>query len=93
MTQHNELDYLILSEYEDKVLLELKHVVLLGHFFMFDNIVAFGISRGSILEEVIKILIEPIFEVNFANNVFGFRPYRTSHTALSYITTKMYNTV
>lgn len=93
LTQHNELDYLILSEYEDKVLLELKHVVLLGHFFMFDNIVAFGISRGSILEEVIKILIEPIFEVNFANNVFGFRPYRTSHTALSYITTKMYNTV
>lgn len=93
LTQHNELDYLILSEHEDKVLLELKHFVLLGHFFMFDKIVAFGISSSSILEEVIKILIEPIFEVNFANNVFGFRPYRTSHTALSYITTQMYSTI
>lgn len=46
-----------------------------------------------LVQEVIKTIIEPIFELNFSNNSFGFRPNRSCHTALKYINTKMKNSI
>lgn len=46
-----------------------------------------------LVQEVLKILMEPIFEINFEFNSFGFRPYKNCHTALSYMSTKMKSSI
>lgn len=35
-----------------------------------------------LVQEVIRSIIEPIFEFGFSNNSHGFRPNRGPHTAL-----------
>lgn len=35
-----------------------------------------------LVQEAIRIIIEPIFELNFSNGSHGFRPNRSCHTAL-----------
>ena len=42
-----------------------------------------------LVQEVLKIIIEPIFELQFVENSFGFRPNRSCHTALQYINTRL----
>lgn len=42
-----------------------------------------------IVQEVIRTIIEPIYEMNFSNLSHGFRPNRGCHTALKWINTNM----
>lgn len=42
-----------------------------------------------LVQEVIRTVIEPIFELNFNNQSHGFRPNRSCHTALKWIYTQM----
>ena len=42
-----------------------------------------------LVQEVIRTIIEPIFELNFSNLSHGFRPNRGCHTALKWINTHM----
>lgn len=46
-----------------------------------------------LVQEVIKMVIEPIFETNFEFNSFGFRPNRSCHTALRYMNTRMKDSI
>lgn len=46
-----------------------------------------------LVQEVIKMIIEPIFETTFNENSFGFRPNRDCHLALKYLNTKMKDSV
>lgn len=96
VTQQNEFNYLIISEGEEKVLLKIKFFVLQGKYIWGTkklNNKADYVWNDLLIEEVIRILLEPIFEINFEKNSFGFRPYRTCHTALSYISTEMKHTI
>ena len=49
--------------------------------------------NDQLVQEVLKTIIEPIFELNFEDNSFGFRPNRSCHTALRYINTKMKDSI
>ena len=40
--------------------------------------------RDKIVQEAIRMMIEPIFEVEFHNNSYGFRPNRNAHHAVFY---------
>lgn len=42
-----------------------------------------------LVQEVIRSIIEPIFELNFSNQSHGFRPNRSCHTALKWVNTHM----
>lgn len=42
-----------------------------------------------LVQEVIRSIIEPIFELNFSDQSHGFRPNRSSHTALKWMYTQM----
>lgn len=42
-----------------------------------------------LVQEVIRTIIEPIFELTFNNQSHGFRPNRSCHTALKWINTHM----
>lgn len=42
-------------------------------------------TRDKVVQQGIKMLIEPIFEKIFANNSYGFRPNRSCHTCLKSI--------
>jgi group II intron reverse transcriptase/maturase len=55
----------------------------------------FGIPsmNDRIVQEVIKTIIEPIFELNFSDKSFGFSPNHSCHTALKYINTHMKDSV
>lgn len=99
LTQYNNVDFLILDELEEKTLFGLKNFVIQGKY-KWGVFYQQGLGRKSInksnlknllVEEVLKILIEPIFEINFEENSFGFRPFRTCHTAFSYLSCKMKN--
>jgi group II intron reverse transcriptase/maturase len=46
-----------------------------------------------LVQEVIRSIIEPIFELNFSNQSHGFRPNRSCHTALKWINTNMKDSV
>lgn len=46
-----------------------------------------------LVQEVIRSIIEPIFELNFSNNSYGFRPNRSCHLALKHINTKMKDSI
>lgn len=46
-----------------------------------------------LVQEVIKMIIEPIFEMNFNDNSFGFRPNRDCQLALKYLNTKMKDSI
>jgi retron-type reverse transcriptase len=41
-----------------------------------------------IVQEVLRSMLEPIFEPTFSNNSHGFRPGRSCHTALKYVNTQ-----
>lgn len=46
-----------------------------------------------LVQEVLRTVIEPIFEINFSNLSHGFRPNRGCHTALKWINTHMKDSV
>lgn len=46
-----------------------------------------------LVQEVIRSIIEPIFESHFSNDSYGFRPNRSSHIALKHINTKMKDSI
>jgi group II intron reverse transcriptase/maturase len=48
-----------------------------------------GIPSDRLVEEALKIILEPIFELAFNKQSFGFRPGRNSHTALKWVRTQM----
>jgi len=39
--------------------------------------------RDKIVQEAIRMMLEPIFEVEFHDNSYGFRPHRNAHHAVS----------
>lgn len=45
--------------------------------------------NGRLVQEVIRSIIEPIFELNFSDQSYGFRPNRSCHVALKWINTFM----
>lgn len=46
-----------------------------------------------LVQEVVRTIIEPIFELSFNNQSHGFRPNRGCHTALKWINTRMKDSV
>lgn len=46
-----------------------------------------------LVQEVLRSIIEPIFELNFSNQSHGFRPNRGCHTALKWINTNMTDSI
>lgn len=42
-----------------------------------------------LVQEVIRSIIEPIYEFSFSDKSFGFRPNRSCHIALKYLNTRM----
>ena len=46
-----------------------------------------------LVQEVVRTIIEPIFELNFSNQSHGFRPNRGCHTALKWINTQMKDSI
>ena len=46
-----------------------------------------------LVQEVIRTIIEPIFELNFNNLSHGFRPNRGCHTALKWMNTNMKDSI
>uniref|UniRef100_UPI0023F2B125 reverse transcriptase n=1 Tax=Cyathus jiayuguanensis TaxID=380660 RepID=UPI0023F2B125 len=46
-----------------------------------------------LVQEVIRTIIEPIYELNFSNLSHGFRPNRSCHTALKWINTNMKDSI
>jgi len=44
--------------------------------------------RDKIVQEVIRMILEPIFEKHFSTNSHGFRPNRSCHTALRQVKTQ-----
>jgi group II intron reverse transcriptase/maturase len=40
--------------------------------------------RDKIAQEVMRMALEPIFEIEFHNNSYGFRPHRSAHQAVFY---------
>ena len=59
------------------------------------NFIPLGITaiNDRLVQEVIRSIIEPIFEFGFSNNSHGFRPNRSCLTALKWINTKMENSI
>jgi retron-type reverse transcriptase len=49
--------------------------------------------NDSLVPEVIRTIVEPIFELNFSNQSFGYRPNRDCHTALKWINTNMKDSI
>jgi retron-type reverse transcriptase len=39
--------------------------------------------RDRVVQQACKMVIEPIFEANFRENSYGFRPNRSAHQAVS----------
>jgi len=46
-----------------------------------------------LVQEVIRTIIEPIYELKFSNLSHGFRPNRSCHTALKWMNTKMKDSI
>ena len=46
-----------------------------------------------LVQEVIRTIIEPIFELKFRNSSHGFRPNRSCHTALKWMNTNMKDSI
>lgn len=46
-----------------------------------------------LVQEVIRTLLEPIYELNFSNLSHGFRPNRGCHTALTWMKTNMKDSI
>jgi len=46
-----------------------------------------------LVQEVIRTIIEPIYEMKFSNLSHGFRPNRSCHTALKWINTNMKDSI
>lgn len=46
-----------------------------------------------LVQEVIRSIIEPIYEINFSNLSHGFRPNRGCHTALKWMNTNMKDSI
>jgi len=47
--------------------------------------------RDKIVQEAIRMMLEPIFEVEFHNNSYGFRPHRSAHHAVFCCQQAMYH--
>jgi nicotine oxidoreductase len=47
-----------------------------------------GNPQEKLVQEVIRLVLEAIYEPNFKDNSFGFRPKKGCHTALRYVFTK-----
>nr|YP_009517185.1 hypothetical protein C0991_000013 [Blastosporella zonata]AYE93076.1 hypothetical protein C0991_000013 [Blastosporella zonata] len=47
-----------------------------------------GNPLEKLVQEIIRMVLEAIYEPSFKNTSFGFRPKRSSHTALRYVFTK-----
>ena len=43
--------------------------------------------RDKLVQEVMRLVLEAIYEPNFKETSFGFRPKRGCHTALRYVFT------
>lgn len=50
-------------------------------------------KNDRLVQEVIRSIIEPIFEFGFSNNSHGFRPNRSCHTALKWMNTRMKDSI
>lgn len=46
-----------------------------------------------LVQEVLRMTLEPIFETSFNSNSFGFRPQRDCHTALKWVNTNMKDSI
>jgi group II intron reverse transcriptase/maturase len=46
-----------------------------------------------LVQEVLRTILEPIFEISFDSQSFGFRPNRDCHTALKWVNTNMKDSV
>lgn len=46
-----------------------------------------------LVQEVLRTIIEPIYEFNFSNQSYGFRPNRGCHTALKWMNTNMKDSI
>ena len=46
-----------------------------------------------LVQEVIRSIIEPLYEINFSDSSYGFRPNRGCHTALKWINTHMKDSI
>ena len=46
-----------------------------------------------LVQEVVRTIIEPIFELSFNNQSHGFRPNRGCHTALKWVNTRMKDSI
>ena len=42
-------------------------------------------ANDKLIQEVVRMILESIFEGTFSNNSHGFRPHRSCHTALKHI--------
>jgi retron-type reverse transcriptase len=51
-----------------------------------------GNPRDKLVQEVMRMVLEAIYEPLFYNNSFGFRPNRSCHTALKFVFTKFVGT-
>lgn len=49
--------------------------------------------NDKLVQEVLKNILEPIFELNFLEVSHGFRPNRNCHIALKYLNTKMKDSI
>jgi len=47
--------------------------------------------RDKIVQEAIRMMLEPIFEVEFHNSSYGFRPHRSAHHAVFCCQQAMYH--
>lgn len=98
VTQQNNIDFLILDEFEEKVLFTGKSLVVKGIYkfgvgykqdSLIINLFKKCIWNNCVLLNVLKIIIEPIFEIHFEENSFAFRPFSSFHTAFSFLSWKM----
>jgi len=49
--------------------------------------------NDKIVQEVLKTILEPIYETTFSIYSHGFRPERSCHTALKFINTRMKDSI
>jgi group II intron reverse transcriptase/maturase len=101
-------DYHIINSLTKQKILELKTAVLSKSFtwigvrqlmipkpFVTGKLRPLGIPaiNDRLVQEVLRSIIEPIFELDFSNNSYGFRPNRSCHLCLKHINTRMKDSI
>lgn len=66
-------------------ILHIKNKLLKGHY-NWKGVMCFS---NQLIEEVLRLILEPIYEGSFEDNLFGFRPNRNKQDALKYLYLKM----